>query len=193
MKTLLQRKKYENGFVHKLFARAKEIFEVNEVCMTFKKASLVLATALLSFPMFSWGATTATATVTYTIGTITAISVSGNPAALTINSAVAGSAPTSATDATTTYAVTTNTTAQRVTAAVASAMPSGVTLSVNLAAPSGATSAGNVALTTTSQALVTGLSNVASASNTITYTLAATVNAASVANATNTVTYTIGP
>lgn len=138
-------------------------------------------------------ATTATATVTFTIGSIDSITVSGNPAALTINAAVAGSAPTSATDATTTYAVTTNNTARRVTGAIDTVMPTGVTLSVNLGAPTGATSAGAVALTTTAQALVTAIANIAQGSLTITYTLAATVSAAQAGPLTRTVTYTVGP
>lgn len=157
------------------------------------KFALYAISGMVLMAMTGWAATTATATVTYTIGSIIAISVSGNPGTLTVNSATAGSNPTSATDATTTYAVTSNVATQRVTGAVATAMPTGTTLSVNLAAPAGGTSAGTVALTTTAQSLVTGISNVASASNVITYTLAATVAAATVTNATNTVTYTIGP
>lgn len=138
-------------------------------------------------------ATTATATVTFTIGSIDSITVSGNPAAMTVNAATAGSAPTSATDATTTFAVTTNNTARRITGAVDSTLPTGVTLSVALAAPTGATSAGAVALTTTAQALVTAIANIAQGSLTITYTLAATVSAVQVAGATRVVTYTVGP
>lgn len=138
-------------------------------------------------------ATTATATITYTIGSIDSISVSGNPAPFVINSAVAGSGPTVATDTSTTYAVTTNNTARRVTGQVATAMPTGVSLSVALAAPTGATSVGSVALTTVAQALVTGIASLAQGSLTITYSLAATMAAAQVTAATNTVTYTIGP
>lgn len=139
------------------------------------------------------GATTATATVTYTIGSIDSISVSGNPGPLNVTTATPGSGPTSATDVTTTYSVTTNNTARKITGAVASSMPSGVTLDVSLAAPSGATSAGTVNLTTTAASLVTGIANIAQGSLAITYTLAATVSAAQVAGSTNTVTYTIGP
>lgn len=158
-----------------------------------KKFAFFTIAGTVLMAMSGWAATTATATVTYTIGSIIAISVSGNPGTLTVNSATAGSNPTSATDATTTYAVTSNIATQRVTGAIATAMPTGTTLSVNLAAPSGGTSAGTVALTTTAQNLVTGISNIAAAGNVITYTLAATVAAATVTNATNTVTYTIGP
>lgn len=158
----------------------------------FKSTLLCSAALLLTFGALE-AATTATATVTFTIGSIDAITVSGNPAALVVASATAGSGPTSATDATTTYAVTTNNTARRVTGAIDTAMPAGVTLSVALAAPTGATSAGPVALTTTAQALVTAITTLAQGSLTITYTLAATVAAAPVTAATRVVTYTIGP
>lgn len=138
-------------------------------------------------------ATTATATVTFTIGTINAISVSGNPTALTINTATAGSAPTSVTDTSTTYNVTSNATNQRITGAIDLAMPSNVTLTIALGAPSGATSAGAVSMTTTAQNLVTAISNVAESGLAITYTLAATVSAAVQGPSTRVVTYTIGP
>lgn len=140
-----------------------------------------------------FAATTATATVTYTIGSIDAITVSGNPGPLNVTAATAGNQPTSATDSSTTYAVTTNNTSRIVTGSVATSMPTGTSLSVNLVAPSGGSSAGAVDLTTTAQSLVTGISNVAQGSLTITYILTATVSAAQVVGATNTVTYTIGP
>ena len=71
-------------------------------------------------------------------------------------------------------------------------MPTGVTLSVNLQAPTGGTSAGTVALSTIAANLVTGVSQVAQGSLTVTYTLSATAAAAVVTtNPTVTVTYTI--
>src|SRR5919202_4428721 len=91
-------------------------------------------------------AQTATQTVTYEVQAINQISVSGNPSALVVSSATAGSAPTSATNNSTTWAVTTNETNKKVTAAINSNMPTGLTLSASLAAPSGGTSAGSLAL-----------------------------------------------
>lgn len=156
----------------------------------FKSAICLL---LLSYANYSWGATTATATVTYTISSISAITVSGNPGALNITSATAGSALPTATDTSTTYAVTTNASAQKVTGALTTNMPSGVTLAVTLAAPTGGTSAGAVNLTNVAQSLVTGITDVAQAGLQITYALSASLTATPVAAATNTVTYTIGP
>lgn len=158
-----------------------------------KKTIYSTLVLLFGIHSFTYAATTATATVTFTIGSIDSISVSGNPAAFVINSATAGSPPTTLTDTTTTYALTTNNTARKITGAIDTAMPTRVTLSVTLAAPSTGTSAGAVALSTTAANLVTAIANVAQSGLQITYTLAATVNAAPAALTTRTVTYTIGP
>lgn len=137
-------------------------------------------------------ATTANATVTFTITALDAITVSGSPGPLVVNDAVAGNPPTADIDTATTYAVTTNNTSRRVTGRINTAMPTGLTLSVALAAPTGATSTGNITLTTTAVSLVTGITRLAQGALTITYQLAATVSAAQVSGLTRTVTYTIG-
>lgn len=130
-------------------------------------------------------------TVTLEVQAINQMSVSGDPGALTISSATAGSAPTAAQDASTTYAFTTNQTGAKITAAVDQALPSGVTLSVALAAPTGATSAGAVALGTTDADLVTGITKLNESGRTITYTLAATAAAGVVSSTSRTVTFTV--
>ena len=139
------------------------------------------------------GTTTASTTITYTIGSIDAIAVSANPGPLNITTAVAGSAPTAAVDTTTTYAVTTNNSNRKITGALTSTMPTGVTFSVTMAAPTGATSAGTVNLSTIPASLVTGISNIAQGGLAVTYNLAATVGAGQVSGSTNTLTFTIGP
>lgn len=153
---------------------------------------LVLSVFLLAFSGLK-AANTDTATITFTIAAINEIAVSGNPAAMTINSATAGSQPTNATDSSTTYAVTTNGSTLNITGALDSNMPAGITLSANLTAPTGGTSAGAVSLTSVAQNLVTGVSNVAESGLGITYTLAATVAAAPQGPSNRTLTYTLGP
>lgn len=130
-------------------------------------------------------------TVTYEVTAINEISVSGNPAALTVNAAVAGSAPTLVSDATTTYAITTNQATRKITGILDTAMPSGVTLTVALAAPTGGTSAGDVTLTGTAADLVTVISTLNESGKTITYKLSATSAAGVIASANKTVTLTI--
>lgn len=148
--------------------------------------------AVFLIPRLLEGTGTANATLTYTISSVDALSVSGNPGTLSITAAVAGSNPTSATDSTTTYNVTTNNTSRHIYAVLSSTMPSGVTLYITMIAPSGATSAGAIAVSTTSIALVSGVKQLYASSLTITYTLNATASAAQVSSASNTVTYTIG-
>ena len=117
-------------------------------------ATLALTVAFASVA----SAQTATQTVTFQVDAINQIAFSGSPS-LVVNTATAGSNPTSATAAAT-WAVTTNQTGAKITASIGSAMPAGVTLSVNLTAPTGGSSAGAQSLTTTSVDLVTGITKI---------------------------------
>lgn len=134
---------------------------------------------------------TATQTVTYEVAAINEASVSGNPGALTVDTATAGSEPDDVSNALTTYAITTNGTNKKITGSIDTAMPTGTTLKINLVAPEGATSAGDVTLSTTAADLVTGITKKKGSSLGITYKLSATVAAGEVASATKTVTLTI--
>lgn len=135
-------------------------------------------------------AQTATQTVTFAVNAINQIGFTGTPS-LTITTAVAGSAPTSVTDATSSWAVTTNQTGAKITASIPTAMPSGLTLSVNLGTPAGGTSAGYLALGTTGVDLVTAITKLAQGSLAVSYKLDATALAGVVTSATRVVTYTI--
>jgi hypothetical protein len=164
--------------------------------MVVKSKLLYLLAPLWCMAVWSGGhlqaATTATATITYSVQAIDTIAVSGNPAALSISSAVAGSNPNSSTDTTTTYAITTNSSVARaIQGSLSGAMPTGLTLKVSMQAPTGGTSAGSVTMTTSNANLVTGITQVAQGSLQITYTLQATPTASVVSNATVTVTYTL--
>src|SRR5947207_9655401 len=104
-------------------------------------------------------AQTATQTVTFQVDAINQIAFSGSPS-LVINTATAGSNPTSATAAAT-WAVTTNQTGAKITASIGSNMSAGLTLKVNLSAPAGASSAGAQSLSTTAVDLVTTITKLA--------------------------------
>lgn len=153
--------------------------------------SLSIAALALALTAAAGEASAQQQTVTFSIDPINQMSVSGNPGALTINAATAGSAPTSVSDASTTWAITTNQTGTKVTAAIDQAMPANVTLRVSLAAPSNASSAGAVPLTTSAADVVTGITKLSESGKVITYTLSATAAADVVANASRTVTYTV--
>lgn len=134
-------------------------------------------------------AQTATQTVTFQVDAINQIAFTGSPS-LVINTAAAGSNP-STVSTTASWAVTTNQTNAKITASIGSAMPAGVTLSANLTAPTGGSSAGSLALSTTSVDLVTSITKVAQGSLSVGYSLAATAAAGVVSSTTRTVTYTI--
>ena len=134
-------------------------------------------------------AQTATQSVTFQVDAINQIAFSGSPS-LVINTATAGSAPTSA-SAAATWAVTTNQTGAKITASIGSAMPAGLTLQVNVSAPAGATSAGAQTLSTTAIDVVTGITKLAQSAIAVNYSLAATAAAGVVSSTSRTVTYTI--
>ena len=150
---------------------------------------MLVTMALIAGVAGAASAQTATQSVTFQVDAINQIALSGSPS-LVVNTATAGSAPTTAT-ATASWAVTTNQTSAKITASIGSAMPTGLTLQVNLAAPSGASSAGAQTLSTTAVDVVTGITKLSQASMSVSYSLAATAAAGVVSSTTRTVTYTI--
>ena len=151
--------------------------------------TILPAVALLAVAQAA-SAQTANQTVTIQVDAINVIAFAGSPS-LTINAAVAGNAPTSASNATATWAVTTNQSNAKITASLSSAMPAGLTLSANLGAPTGASSNGLTALGVAAVDLVTSITKLAEGTLTVTYQLDATVAAGVVASQSRTVTYTI--
>ena len=159
--------------------------------MNVKNVSRIAAAlALVTVTAVSAQAQTANQTVTFQVNAINKIAFAGTPS-LTITTAVAGSAPTSVTDATASWAVTTNQTGAKITASIPVDMVSGLTLSSSLVAPAGATSAGYMALSSVSADLVTGITKLAQGTLGVTYKLDATAAAGVVASDTRIVTYTI--
>lgn len=150
---------------------------------------MLMSMAFLAGATSAAAGQTATQVVTLQVDAINQISFAGSPS-LVVNTATAGSNPTSVTAAAT-WAVTTNQTGAKITASIGSAMPAGLTLSVNLTAPTGATSAGAQSLNTTSIDLVTGITKTAQTPMAVSYSLAATAAAGVVSSTTRTVTYTI--
>ncbi len=159
---------------------------MNNLANTFRAALVAgLASASVAF-----ASNTATQTVTFEVQAINELSTSGNPGALVVSTASAGSEPDVATDSSTTYAITTNGTSKKITASISAAMPTGVTLKVELGAPAGA-SASQVTLGTTAVDAVTGITQVAESGKSISYELSALVTAGVVASDSTTVTYTV--
>jgi hypothetical protein len=162
---------------------------MNMYSFALRRTLVALALLVAASPSVAH-AQTATQTVTFAVSAINQVAFVGAPS-LTITTAVAGSAPTSVTNAASTWAVTTNQTGAKITATIPSNMPAGLTLSVNLAAPTGAASLAYQSLSTTAVDLVTGVTKVAQGGMTVTYKLDATPAAGVIASATRVVTFTI--
>lgn len=155
-----------------------------------KKLVLFIAAGFIVLACGNAFAQTATQTVTFQVTAIDEISASGDPGALIVNSATAGSQPDAATDATTSYNVTTNGSSKKITGSIDSAMPVNTTLGVTLTAPTGGSSPGQVMLTITDQDLVTGISTLAESGMSISYQFSATAAAGVIASSNRTVTFT---
>jgi hypothetical protein len=161
--------------------------------MKIRSIMVALAATAISATGASAQTNVATQTVNFSIAGIARIAFTGTPT-LAITTAVAGSAPTTVSDAVTaTWAVTTNQTNQKITASINSDMPANTTLTVALAAPSGATSAGVKTLALAAVDVVTGITKLNQNSMVVTYSLAATSLADEVVSGSRTVTYTITP
>jgi len=171
------------------FSRRTRTLPSREIHLMTATTRFLATTALIAGAAGAAHAQTATQSVTFQVDAINQIAFSGSPS-LVINTATAGSAPTSAT-AGATWSVTTNQTGAKITASIGSAMPAGLTLQVNLSAPSGASSAGAQTLSTTSIDVVTGITKLAQSAITVNYSLAATAAAGVVSSTSRTVTYTI--
>ena len=156
--------------------------------MSTMKLAAITAAVMLSATKLA--AQTATQTVTFQVDAINQVGVTGSPT-LDINTATAGSAPTSVTSSGNSWAVTCNQTGAKITGSIASNMPAGLTLSANLGAPTGATSAGLKSLSTVAVDLVTGITKVNASGLSLTYQLDATTAAGVVTSSTRVVTFTI--
>ena len=157
--------------------------------MALRLLSSVAIASVTAFAAAS--AQTATQVVTFAVVPINQVAVTGAPAPLVINSAVAGQAPTSVSGDGGTWAVTTNEANKKITASVDQALPAGVSLEVLLGAPAGASSRGSVTLGTAASDVMVGISALNAAALPITYRLTASAGALVGGVSTRTVTFTI--
>jgi len=160
-----------------------------------KKIMTFLIPAFLSFMLFSSMALAGdsdSGEAGYEIPPIADITLDTDSFTVAVNSAVAGSQPTDATNSST-YDVASNAgdNAKKLTAAIDSNMPSGLTLAVSLTAPTGAASAGYVTLSTTAANAVTGIDTCNETNLAVAVKLSATVSAGAVSANTRTMTITI--
>jgi len=134
--------------------------------------------------------------VTLAVNSVYLMTVSGNPAPLTITGGVAGNNNlTPASDNSTNYNITQNVGSTiRITAEIDAALASGFTLQANLASTMG-TSLGNVDISNATSGsavdMVTGIARGADANRAIAYTFSATATAGTLASTSRTVTLTL--
>ena len=153
-------------------------------------ATMVMVTLFMAG--VSYAANSDTITLNYEVQAINEINIDDASVTLTVNTAVAGSQPTQASQAST-YDITTNcaTNAKKLTAAINTAMPAGLTLSLNVTAPTGGSSAGTTTITDVAADVVTGIDAVAESDITMTFYLDATTAAGVVSAASKTLTLTL--
>lgn len=151
---------------------------------------LVLAAAVLAGTSRVASAQSDTSTVTYTISAVTLVEIGGD-VSLTINDVNSvGGGLKSDTDGTT-YAITNNAGSKKLVGKIDTNMPSNSTLTVTAGAPASGASAGAVSLTSSNQDLVNAIGAVDQTGVSLSFTLAATVNAALVNSASKTLTLTL--
>jgi hypothetical protein len=107
-----------------------------------------------------------------------ALSVSGSPSTLRVQTAVAGGAPVAVTDATTTYTLNSgNAKHSKIVGRLNSEMPAGVTLTITLQPPSRSNGEGAVTLSTINSDLVTSIEKHTKMTGSISYELSASLSA----------------
>lgn len=161
-----------------------------------KKLTVIIAIVALSAIAFqaAFAQASANQSVTLAVGSIQKMSVSGNPAPLTISNGAAGTdALTAVSDNSTTYSETHNGAAPlKITAGIDVALSAGFKLEIALASVKG-TTAGTVDISNATSAVdvVTGVARGADNGKTITYTFSANASAGELPSTTKTITLTI--
>lgn len=158
--------------------------------MRRSKLVLVLAAGVLALTSRVASAQSDTSTVTYTISAVTLVEVAGD-VSLTINDVNSvGGGLKNATDSTT-YAITNNAGSKKIVGKINTNMPSNTTLTLTASAPASGASAGAVSLTSSNKDLVNAIGAVDQTGVSLSFVLAANVNAALVTSATKTLTLTL--
>jgi len=151
-----------------------------------KKLTMVLAIGAMSVLLLSFAsAQTAQQTFSLAVSSIYKISVSGDPADMTITDAVPGSDPTPVADNSTTYGITHNDAdGAKITAGLLPVLAAGYTLTIDLGD-------GPVDISTSTEDAVGNVAAGASSGNTIAYEFSATAAAGPLTSVSETVTLTV--
>ncbi len=150
---------------------------------------IVLVTTGMQFALAQG---TASQSVTLQVQAVTKIAVSGNPGALVISDAVAGSDLTSVSDNTTSYNITTNTDNMKIVASISATMPAGTRLLLQLGSNRGL-SVGSIDISNAVSPvdLVTGISKGSDPNQTISYVFAANADVPAIPSESRVITLTL--
>ncbi|MDQ7826689.1 MAG: hypothetical protein RDV48_28055 [Candidatus Eremiobacteraeota bacterium] len=154
-------------------------------------ARIIIAAALLfvlAAPVH--GSNVVVGVVNLQANSISELSVSGSPAPLTVNSAVAGEEPTAVSDSTTRYSFTTNGTNLKITVRIDSNTETGTALMIAFKKPD-STWTSDLLLTSSTVDAVTGLTKIKGKNLDLRYTFSATVDAGEIDTTTRTVFFTL--
>lgn len=157
-------------------------------------SSLILLLMIVAAASAAWaqGSDVATQSLTLEVKPLTKIAVSGNPNALVITDALAGSDLTAVQDQNTTYSITTNLSSMKIIASISNGMPAGTKLMIRLASNSGL-SRGTVDISdaTSPVDVVTGIAQGNDANQSITYQFSANADVPSFSNDSRVITLTL--
>ena len=157
-------------------------------------ALILLVVMVLAAVSAAWaqGSDVATQSLTLEVKPLTKIAVSGNPNALVITDAIAGSDLTSVKDQNTTYSITTNLNSMKIVASISNGMPLGTKLMIRLASNSGV-SRGPVDISnaTSPADVVTGIGRGNDANQSILYEFSANADVPSFSNDSRVITLTL--
>jgi len=134
----------------------------------------------------------ATQSVTLQVQAVTKIAVSGNPGAMIITDAIAGSDLTAVSDNSTSYSITTNTDNMKIVGSISAAMPAGTQLTLQLASSKGI-SLGSMDISNALSPvdLVTGVSKGSDQGQSISYVFSANADVPSIPSDSRVITLTL--
>ena len=176
-----------------LLVSLTDLMFIRVTAMTKRIFKGVLFTAFITAGLqFTLAQGTVSQSVTLQVQAVTKIAVSGNPGALVISDAVAGSDLTSVSDNTTSYNITTNTDNMKIVASINSPMPVGTRLLLQLGSNRGL-SIGSIDMSNAISPvdLVTGISKGSDLNQTISYVFAANADTPAIPSDSRVITLTL--
>lgn len=153
---------------------------------------IFVAAVVVAGPQFANAQSVAAQSVTLQVQAVTKIAVSGNPGAMTITDAVAGSNLTAVADNSTNYSITTNTDNMKIVGSISAPMPAGTQLKIQLASNRGISLGSmDVSNALSPVDLVTGVNKGSDQNQSISYVFSANADVPSIPSDSRIITLTL--